>query len=98
MDFKSINLKENEKTQYQKGQNKLFKVLRINLLNKGMTILNNETTFNRGEYESQLDVIMTIKPSKILNVSTHPNLQSDHNGVSVVRVMKIKKAEETYIM
>ena len=45
IDFRAVNLKDHDKSQYQKSQNKLMEVLKVNLLEKGMTILNNKPTF-----------------------------------------------------
>ena len=97
IDLKAINLPEKYKTQYQKSQNKLSEVMKTNLLDKGMVILNKKETFNRGDYKSQLDGIISNKPNKIKTVVTHDNLPSDHKGVSAVRSMNIKKAEEPYL-
>ena len=81
IDLKAINISEKDKSQYQKSQNKLVEALKTNLLDKGMVILNKKETFNRGDYKSQLDGILTNKPTKIKAVTTHENLPSDHFGV-----------------
>ena len=57
IDLKAINMDEINKTQNQKSQNKLLKIMKENLLDKGMKLLNKIDMFHRGEYTSLLDGI-----------------------------------------
>lgn len=45
IDLTAINLNENLKTQTQKGQNGLMKILKDNIIDKGFTLMNKEKTF-----------------------------------------------------
>ena len=65
IDLSAINKEEKEKTQTQKGQNRLIKILKDKLIDKGMILMNNTNTYHKGEYSSALDGIFTNKPNKI---------------------------------
>ena len=79
--MKAIDLKENLKTNTHKSQNKLMKIFKENLIDKGLVLLNKEDTFIKGEYSSSLDIIMSNKINRITNTKMIKNLPSDHHAV-----------------
>ena len=56
VDLKALYMDENKKTTYQKGQNQLSRIIKEKLMNNGMCLLNDQSTFflDNG-YESQID-------------------------------------------
>ena len=85
IDFNTTNIEERLKIKNKKSQNKLMKIMKEKLFNKRMTMLNNKPTFHRGDYNSQLDVIITNRPHKINNTKTITNLDSDRDAIVTVR-------------
>ena len=69
IDFMAIDKSEDQKTPHQKTHNPLIKIIKENLLEKGIKILNKESTFKRGNYKSMLDVAMSNKVNKIQNMA-----------------------------
>ena len=97
IDLQAINKTEENKTNYQKSQNPLMKILKDNIVDKNCKLMNFLNTFKRGEYESQLDVIFTNRPDKIVSVQQNNRLDSDHAATCFIRKMKVKKVEEKLI-
>ena len=97
VDMQAMNLENNEKTNTQKQQNPLMKLIHKNLINNNLKLINNKTTFTRGEHKSQLDAIFTNKPQKVIEIKQYENIESDHQLLSCNRVMNIQCAEERYI-
>ena len=95
IDLQAISLDEDKKTQYQKTQARLLEVFKENLLNKGAVLMNKKPTFKRGEYESQLDCILTNKPDKLTDNKQFDSV-SDHQLIFATR--KMKRMEEKLII
>ena len=65
IDMSAINKLNSEKTSTQITQNKLMNIIKNNLIDKGVKLLNNQPTFRRTDYTSQLDVIFSNRPQKL---------------------------------
>ena len=84
-----MNLENSEKTNTQRQQNPLMKLIQQNFINNNLKLINNKTTFKRGEHKSQLDAIFTNKPQKVIEINQFENVASDHQLISCNRVMNV---------
>ena len=98
VDMDAVNKINSEKTTTQKCQNKLMNILKSNLIDKGINLLNDKHTFRRTDYSSQLDVIFSNRPQKINNISQNDELDSDHSSITCTRNININSAEERLIL
>ena len=51
-----------------------MKLIHASLINNNLKLINNKTTFKRGEYKSQLDAIFTNKPQKVTERKQYENV------------------------
>ena len=74
-----------------------MKALRENIIDKGAKILNSEKTYRRGDYSSQIDVMISNRPDKISSIHQLDDMDSDHSALILNRKMNIKQCEERFI-
>ena len=98
IDMSALYLNEHEKTNTHKSQNIFMKSIKVNLLEKGMKLMNNSPTFHRDNYSSQLDNIFVNNSSKISNIIQISDTPSDHDIIGLQRIMKCSQVEEQYLL
>ena len=95
--MKALNKAEREKTGNQKSQNRLMEIFKNKLINRGMKLLNRDSTYKRNNYESMIDVMITNRCNKISSIDQIGDSPSDHDILILNRKMEIKPVEESYI-
>ena len=102
IDMLALNKAENLKTNTQKSQNPLINIIKNDLINNGLKLLNNKPTFYRdnNQYSSQLDVVMANKINKINKIiqikGTDYADNADHDIIGCIRTMNVSITEEKY--
>ena len=93
-DAKSMEKEENDKSEYEKKFNKLYKLTNEKLIQNGMKLMNSEPTrisMNKGKV---LDQIYLNRRDKMYNIVQNDFTKSDHSLLEYNRHMKIEPREE----